>query len=378
MPPVRSKVLVATVTPLASIFGSGFLIIVPVLERTLGALAVLGAAGVCAVAWLVGTAIRHCVRVVEPLAASGDLDPTTRRLERLADSVIVVAYVISVALYLRIMAEYVVTYAVDGGSSSAERILACAAVALIVAVGMLRGFHGLDLLERAALAAVLVLTTLLGGALLIDDVRGLLDTGLQLPPVPDVGVGKVLLILGGLVITVQGFETIRYLGHEYDAPTRIVASRVAQIVAASIYIGVVALATPAMGLGTAAGPDDTLLQVTNRVAPILALPLVLCAVLSQFSAAIADTAAADGNLQGLADWMRGSRPYLISGVAAIALAATVDTFAIIAVASRAFAAYYAIQALIALRTSDGAARRIGYGALAAVMFAITLLAEPVG
>ena len=254
MPPVRSRVLVATVTPLASIFGSGFLIIVPVLERTLGALAVVGAAGVCVVAWLVGTAIRHCVRVVEPLAASGELDRATRRLERLADAVIVVAYVISVALYLRIMAEYVVSFAVDGGSSSAERVLACAAVALIVAVGVLRGFHGLDLLERAALIAVLILTTLLGGALLIDDARALFDTGLRLPPVPDVGVGNVLLILGGIVITVQGFETIRYLGDEYDAQTRIFASRVAQAVAASIYIGIVAVATPAMGLGTAAGP----------------------------------------------------------------------------------------------------------------------------
>ena len=43
--------MVAVVTPLASILGSGLLIIVPVLERTLGALAVFGAVAVCAVAW---------------------------------------------------------------------------------------------------------------------------------------------------------------------------------------------------------------------------------------------------------------------------------------------------------------------------------------
>jgi hypothetical protein len=74
--------------------------------------------------------------------------------------------------------------------------------------------------------------------------------------------------------------------------------------------------------------------------------------------------------------MHGARPYLISGVAAIALAATIATFTIVAVASRAFAAYYAIQAVIALRTTTGAARKLGYGALAAVMAAITLLAQP--
>jgi hypothetical protein len=373
----RRRVLTATVTPLASIFGSGFLIIVPVLERSLGAWSVAGAVGVCAVAWFVGTAVRHCVRVVEPRMASGELDPFTARLDRASDVVIVVAYVISVALYLRIMAGYIVDYAVDDGSASAERILASATVGLIVAVGVTRGFPGLDLLERAALAAVLVLTTVLGGALALDDLGALLGDGIDLPPVPDQSLGQTLLVLGGIAITVQGFETVRYLGDEYDAETRVWASRVAQAVAASIYIGFVAVATPLMGLGTSAGPDTTLLDIAERVAPVLALPLVVCAVLSQFSAATADTVAADGNLRGLSRWMRGPRPYLVSGIAAIALAATVETFPLIAIASRAFAVYYAVQAVLAMRTAEGWTRRLGYGGLAALMAAIALLAQPV-
>ncbi|MGI8726843.1 MAG: hypothetical protein ACR2K6_04095 [Solirubrobacterales bacterium] len=44
----RKRYLLATVTPLAPIFGSGFLIIVPVLERSLGALAIVGVSAVCA------------------------------------------------------------------------------------------------------------------------------------------------------------------------------------------------------------------------------------------------------------------------------------------------------------------------------------------
>ena len=54
-------------------------------------------------------------------------------------------------------------------------------------------------------------------------------------------------MLGGIVITVQGFETVRYLADEYDAPTRIWASRIAQATAASIYVGftIVALASRA-------------------------------------------------------------------------------------------------------------------------------------
>ena len=189
---------------------------------------------------------------------------------------------------------------------------------------------------------------------------------------------QTLLVLGGIVITVQGFETVRYLGAEYDAETRVWASRLAQLIATSIYVGFVTVATPVMGLGTEAGADSTLLSITERVAPFLLLPLVISAVLSQFSAATADTAAAEGNLRRLSPSMHGPRPFLLSGAAAIALAATVQTYTIVAVASRAFAAYYAIQAVVALRTTRSRPKRIGYGALSLLMIVITLFAEPAG
>jgi hypothetical protein len=375
--PDTRTVLKATVTPLASIFGSGFLIIVPVLERTLGGLALLGVTGVCLLAWFVGTAIRHIVAEVEPQLNDGTLDRNSRRIDRIADAVIVVAYVISVALYLRIMAQYIVAYSFDG-SEALERTLAAATVALIVLVGVTRGFRGLDLMERVALSAVLFLTTVLGGALFFTDAADLLAGSMTLPPIPDRGSGETLLVLGGIVITVQGFETIRYLGDEFDAQTRIWASRVAQIVAASIYIGFGAVAPPLFGLGTEAGADTDLLDITERIAPLLALPLVLSAVFSQFSAATADTVAAAGNLRGMISWMTSSRAYLLSGIAAIILCWTVDTFVIIAIASRAFAAYYCLQAIIAMRSSRGALRKTLYGLLALLLAAITLLAQPVG
>lgn len=330
----------------------------------------------CGLAWAAGTAVRHCVRVVEPRVEAAELDRTTFRLDRLADAVIVVAYVISVALYLRILARYVFHF-LGHGSPVGERVTACAMVGVIVGIGITRGFHGLDLLERIALIAVLTIVTVLIAVLLGHDLRAM-GGGLSLPPGPPAGLGHALLTLGGVVITVQGFETVRYLGGQYDAETRVWASRVAQLVATAVYLALVAVATPVMGLGTTVGADTTLLEIIRRVTPLLALPLVIIAVLSQFSAATADTVAADGNLRDLSGWMRGARPYLVSGVAAIALAATVPTFSIVVVASRAFAAYYALQALIALRTCDGGARKAGYGALAAVMVAIAALARPAG
>lgn len=371
---ISGKVLRASVTPLASIFGSGFLIIVPVLERTLGALSVIGVAGVCALAWCVGTAIRHNVACVEPLDADGSLDVTTRRVEEASDLVIVVAYVISVALYLRIMAQYVVDAAgLDSGF--AERGLACGAVVLILALGLTGGFSGLDLAERLSLGAVLVIVSVLGATLFVQVVGG---TG-QRPPVPDRGIGEILLVLAGIVITVQGFETVRYLADEYDAETRIWACRLSQLVATAVYVGFVVVATPVLGIGTGDGPDETLLDITGRVVPLLTVPVVVVAVLSQFSAATADTVAANGNLQHrFSPAMRGSRPLVLTGAAAIALIWTVPTFTIVAVASRAFAAYYALQCVVALRTSDGRAAKVGFGLLAAVLVAVTLLAQPVG
>ncbi len=372
----RRAVLLATVTPLASIFGSGFLILVPVLERSIGALAILGVIGVCTVAWFVGSAIRHIISTVEPLVAADSLDPVTARLERIGDVLIVIAYVISVALYLRIMAQYIVDF-LSPGSVDAERVLASAAVIGITAVGVVRGFAGLDILERIALLAVLVITTTLGAAFFFTDAGDLFGQGLHLPPVPHTGLGTALLMVGGILIAVQGFETVRYLGEEYDGPTRIWASRVAQLVSTSIYVGFVAVCTPLMGIGTPAGVDADLLDITERVIAGLAPVLVLGAVLSQLSAATADTAAVGGNLHSLASRvMRGPRAYALNGVAAVALIWTLPTLTIIAVASRAFAAYYCAQCVIALRTSDGALRKLGYGGLAALMAAITLLALP--
>ena len=377
--PVRRRTVVAaTVTPLASILGSGLLIIVPVLERTLGALAVFGAVGICLVAWLVGTVIRHNVLEVETREAAGTLDAGTKRLGRVADAVIVVAYVISVALYLRIMAQYLVEFFASTAPAFIQPLIACLAVVLIVVIGVLRGFAGLDKLDRISLAAVLILTVVLGAVLLVDDGVHLVNGTLPLPPIPALDPIDTLLVLGGIVITVQGFETVRYLGDDFDAPTRVRASRLAQIVSSIVYIGFVVVATPEMGLGTAAGADSTLLDITGRIAPWLALPLVLSAVLSQFSAAIADTEAADGNLRGLSGWFRGSRPYWVSGAAAIVIAAFVPTLTIVAVASRAFAAYYAIEAVIAARTSSGAARKVWFSLLAVVMLGIAVFARPAG
>ncbi len=376
--PDRRTVLLATVTPLASIFGSGFLIIVPVLERALGVYAVVGVVAVSILAYLIGNAVRHNVRVSERLEEEDELDPTTRKLERLGDLVIVVAYVISVTLYIRILAQYVLNYA-GVESLVPQQVLTVAVIAFIGTVGVTRGFGGLSLLERISLGSALLLVVVLVGDLLKVNIVDLSGGDLDLPPNAGRPITETLQVLGGILIAFQGFETVRYIGTHYDRPTRVAASALSQKIALPIYIAFVAVATPLMALGSAGGADETLLALVERVTVFLALPLVLTAALTQFSAATADVVAAVGNLRVLAsERMAGALAYLISCGGAIAMAWVNDLFVIIVIASRAFAAYYMLQALVAMRTCETKGERIGYGALAATLAAIVFLAQPVG
>lgn len=61
--------ILALVTPLASIFGSGFLVIVPILAGAVGRYSVFVVAAVCALAYAVGSVIRYNIKNVEPLLA---------------------------------------------------------------------------------------------------------------------------------------------------------------------------------------------------------------------------------------------------------------------------------------------------------------------
>ncbi len=87
----------ATSTPLSSIFGSGFLIIVPILAGAVGPYSVLAMAAVCALAYAVGSVIRFNIRHAEPVLA-GTPSEGTLSLERSSDFALVLAYVISVCL----------------------------------------------------------------------------------------------------------------------------------------------------------------------------------------------------------------------------------------------------------------------------------------
>ena len=102
----RSAEWRATVTPLASIIGSGFLVSVPLLARESGNWAILAMAGLVLASYLTGAAIRYNIAHVEPLLAKDRPGPHLAvAIERLSHFVLAFAYFISVAYYTALTAE---------------------------------------------------------------------------------------------------------------------------------------------------------------------------------------------------------------------------------------------------------------------------------
>lgn len=365
-------------TPLASIFGSGFLVVVPVLASAVGAWAPLAMVVVALVAFAVGAIVRHNIVCAEPVLLAGE-----RRLtivfERISDVALVGAYVISVCLYVHILSAFVLA-GLGLDSEFNKSLMTSAVIGAITVIGLFGGLGPLERLERWALFITLAILGLLLASFAWFDF-GLLGQkdGLPIVDWPDRSPWQVATIVAGTLIIVQGFETTRYLGGQFDAETRIRASRWSQYFSLSVYVVFVALAMPVVPVLKGQYGDNSLIALAGVVALWLPVPLIAAAALSQFSAAVADTVAAAANLEETSGGRVTPRwGYLVVGLAAMGLAWTGSTFAIIALASRAFAFYYLMQCVVAFSVCRNNRERAKFVAIGAVLAFVLVFAVPAG
>jgi len=375
---MKKKLLKATATPLASIFGSGFLVIVPILNGAVGRYAVFAMAGICTLAYLVGYVIRFNIRHAEPVLKNGSAPENARLLERASDLALVAAYVISVCLYINILASFLlrgIDESLDVPQN--EHILTATLIVFIGLIGYFKGLDTLAKMEDTALAVtLLIIVALLAGFAFYD--LGALETGIQWPSAPVHSTWELLTILGGTLIVVQGFETSRYLGADYDGPMRIESCRISQIVSTLVYLAFVGLATPLMHVLGSTVQDNALIELAGAASAYLPLPLVAAAVLSQFSAAVADTLGGSGNaVEATSNRVDLRHATLLICAGAVVLSFA-PTLTIIALASRAFAFYYMLQCLVAATITQSVARRCLFGIVAAILGFITIFAVPAG
>lgn len=365
-------------TPVASIFGSGFLVIVSVLGGSVGRWSAPAMAGICALAYAVGAIVRHNIRHAEPLLQADDAPRRLKVLTTLAQVALVPAYVVSVTLYIRILASYALGFFNVPGVL-APQLLTTAVIGIVLLVGITKGLQALESGEKWALAATVAIMLLLLGAFIFYDAHALAARSIILPAAPQIDAWHIVTVLAGTLIVVQGFETTRYLGDQYDAATRVRAARDAQIVSSVVYILFVASATPLMHYLPRAVADNGLMRLAGIVASWLIYPLVLVAVASQLSAAVADVIGGSGSLVELSRRRLSTRvTYFVICLSAIALCWSATTLTILALASRAFAFYYLVQCLVAIVVTDKPPRKALFALIALVLVFITVFAVPVG
>ena len=367
----------ATVTPLASIIGSGFLVLGPILSHSYGKYAPLVMLFLCAAAYGFGSAIRFNIGNI---ANNPERSASERRTEYLASWSLAFAYCISVAYYLNLFGAFGVKLTPFDSPAFAKG-LTSATLILILVVGWMRGFSAMERMEQITVSLKLAIIAGLLAALSLYFVRRAGQGELVLAPPPETGWAGIALAFG-LIITVQGFETSRYLGNEYKPAMRIRSMREAQWLSTGIYMAYVMLLTYAFDAHSVPLTETAIVDMMKIVSFILPGLLVLAALSAQFSAAIADTSGAGGLVEELSGGRISSRMgYLILVLIGLGLTWFSHIFQIISFASKAFAYYYALQcgiaAVGAFREAKSPWRGFLYAALCLLAFAILFFGQPV-
>lgn len=337
----------AMITPLASIIGSGFLVLGPILNASYGKYAPLVLLALCGAAYLFGHAIRYNIAMI---AQETPRPRLALKLETAASWMLSFAYVISVTYYLNLLGAFGIRLTPFDTPTNA-RILTTAVFVTILLIGWTRGFLALEKLEQFSVGVKLaiIMGLLVGMAFHFADRAG--QGALLLNP-PSLSGWPALTLGFGLLITVQGFETSRYLGETYTAPMRIRSMKHAQWLSTLIYVVYILLLAYVFAPGALDFSETAIIDMMKIVAPILPFLLIIAALSAQFSAAIADTSGAGGLVEELtAQRLQPRHAYAALVGVGLVLTWTADVFQIIAYASRAFALYYGLQAGIAAVTA---------------------------
>ena len=384
LPSVRSNSFWhAMVTPLASIIGSGFLIVAPLLAEIVGAYAPAAMLAIALVALWIGSVIRFNIRWAEPLLDTPERVPTVARVEALSRISLVGAYILSVTFYISLMAAFLLN-PIEQKEPYTQEVVATITLVFIGIMGFTRGLKGLETLETLSVSVKIGIILALLVGLFVHN----LDIGFEYRPnhTNNYSTYEQIRLLAGMLLIVQGFETSRYLANGYSSSVRIKSMTVAQLVTTGIYLAFVILLLPLLIHLQEGAPDETaIIAISGFAAPALPLMLIVAAIMSQFSAATADTVGAGGIVE---EQTRGKVPIAAAyaGVCLFSLTLiwTTDIFTLVSLASRAFALYYFLQTCIAililLRTKHTANKPLklaGTGLLALILLFVVLFAIPV-
>lgn len=134
------------------------------------------------------------------------------------------------------------------------------------------------------------------------------------------------------------------MGKQFDAPTRIRSMWIAQVVSGIIYVAFFLLLSPLLDQLAKGSGVATIITVSATVSVLLPVSLTIAAGASQFSASVANSAGNQGLIGQLSGGkIDGRHACVLIAMVGIAILLTLNVDSVIALASRAFAFFYAIQ-----------------------------------
>ncbi len=385
IPRVRtSELWRASITPLASIIGSGFLISGPITTEISGRYAVVLIAILVAFAYLIGSAIRYNILYVQPNLRSGQVGKTVLRIERVSDWSLAFAYIISITFYVKLFAAFSLHYA-HFDEKIYQDLLATAVLIFIGGYGYNKGLHTLENFEAIAVTIKLsIIAGFLTGLAIFNysywqNGAGVLSNGGD-----HFDLNTIRMALGCFIM-IQGFETSRYLDSEYSANIRVKSMRISQFVSSVIYIAFISLGLVLFLPNDIPVSETAVIDFSAIVASSLPLLLIIAALGAQFSAAVADVLGAGGLLNELSKLkIHVRQSYLIVVGLSISFVWLTDVFEIIAFASKGFAFYYGLQCYQVfyniLKRKDCAFRpfkMLGFLTLSIICMGIVIFAIPI-
>ena len=343
----------ATLTPLSSIIGSGFLVIAPLLASVVGGYSPLAVIVIVVLAYAIGGIVRFNIIHAEPLLHDRKANTAIYRIDLFSNVTLSLAYVTAVAFYLSLLSSFLLNYVGFENSPNLERTLTTIIIVFIATTGYIRGLGGLEKLELYSMSLQLSIVAALLLGIFVYDYHFIQSERTLIFDYQDRHWIDQVCILCGILLVVQGFETSRFLGEKYSAEIRVQTMRRAQLISGVLYIVSVAALMPIVQyIDLENIKIAEIVSAAGLAATALPLMLIVAAIMSQFSAAVADTVGA-GCLAS--ESSRGKLStnygYLVVSLFAIILIWTADLLEIISFASRAFALYYLLQCMVALIAS---------------------------
>lgn len=343
----RRKVLLsdswrATVTPLASIIGSGFLISAPLIVEISGMFAPFVMLVIVCIAYGIGNSIRYNIAYIEPLLKLKKATRWLSLLDKISRPSLGLAYLISVAFYLKLFSAFAF-HGLGLYSTLSENILTTVILLFIGITGKLKGLSMLETITTIAVNAKLAIIFALIIMFSLFNSELIINQTWQTHLITDVQLWSIIKKALGLLIIVQGFETSRYIGETHKYDIRIKTMKRAQLISGIIYV-IFVLLTLSIFHNLTSINETAVIGLSRVVSPLLPALLIIAALMSQFSAAISDTIGGGGLFaETFPNKITTNTSYLLIALFSLSLIWLTNIYQIISIASKGFAVYYILQ-----------------------------------